>query len=83
MVISELSEDNASILDGAGRAHEWLEVENRGAAPESLAGWSLTADGVAWPFPAVSVAPAERLVVWCSGACHPLQGALCARCSPR
>jgi hypothetical protein len=69
--ISEFMADNASGLTDADGDHpDWLELENTGPAATSLDGWFLTdnaADLRQWRFPAVSLAPGARLVVFCSG----------------
>ena len=69
--IAEILADNASgLADADGDQSDWLELENAGAVPVSLDGWSLTddpADLLKWRLPAVTLAAGARLVVFCSG----------------
>ncbi len=74
-IISEFMADNVSSLDvdEDDSRQDWLEIVNVGNVSASLNGWYLT-DSASnlrkWQFPAVSpaitLAPGEYLVVWCS-----------------
>lgn len=70
-VISEFMADNASgLTDAAGRHSDWIEIHNPTAAAQDMAGWHLTdeaADKTKWTFPAVSIPPGGRLIVFASG----------------
>ncbi len=70
-VISEFMADNASgLTDGAGRHSDWIEIQNPNGATVNLAGWHLTDDAALptkWTFPAVSLPPGQRLLVFASG----------------
>ena len=58
------------LADGLGRGEDWIELVNAGEAPVSLQGMRLSDDADAWDkwrLPAVTLAPDERLLVWCSG----------------
>ena len=69
--ISEVVADNESGLqDERGQFEDWLELENCGVTQVALDGFALTKaffdDDAAWPFPpGVTLAPGERLVVFC------------------
>ncbi|MES2707050.1 MAG: lamin tail domain-containing protein [Verrucomicrobiota bacterium] len=71
VVISEFMALNENALeDDRGKASDWIELLNTGAAPVDLAGWSLTdkaSDPRAWIFPSVIMAPGGRLLVFASG----------------
>src|SRR5688572_24987630 len=69
-VISEfLAINSHGLRDADGEYSDWVEIHNQGADPVNLGGWYLT-DDVAeltrWRFPAVTVAPGGRLVVFAS-----------------
>ncbi len=70
-VISEFMADNAGgLTDGAGRNSDWIEIHNPSAAVQDMTGWHLTdnaADKTKWAFPAVSIPPGGRLIVFASG----------------
>jgi autotransporter-associated beta strand protein len=71
VVISEFQSSNgATLLDEDGDASDWIEVLNRGAESVDLAGWGLSDradDPFKWTFPALSLAPGERVLAWASG----------------
>jgi hypothetical protein len=69
--ISEFVASNVTGLkDEDGDESDWIEIHNPDASPVDLEGWSLT-DSAAleepWIFPAVTLAPGARLVVFASG----------------
>lgn len=70
-VISEFMADNASgLTDAAGRRSDWIEIHNPSAAAQDMTGWHLTdaaANKTKWTFPAVSIPPNGRLIVFASG----------------
>lgn len=70
-VISEFLADNVTGLkDEDGDEPDWIEIHNPDAAPVDLGGWALSDDpdhDEPWIFPAVTLAPGERLVVFASG----------------
>ncbi len=60
----------AGLADEDDELPDWIELHNRGAAPVSLAGWSLTDeedDPGKWVFPDVTLPANGRLVVFASG----------------
>jgi hypothetical protein len=67
--ISEILAANTSgLTDEAGDAEDWLEIRNRGPAVVELGGMFLAeslTDSQAWPLPAHSLGPGQRLLVWC------------------
>src|SRR5688572_23595730 len=69
-VISEFMASNSHRLaDADGEYSDWIEIHNPDVAAVNLNGWYLTDDAAAmtkWRFPAVSVAPGGRLVVFAS-----------------
>lgn len=71
VVISEFQSSNEStVFDEDGDASDWIELHNRGTEPVSLAGWGLSDradDPFKWTFPALTLAPGERLLAWASG----------------
>jgi CotH kinase protein/Lamin Tail Domain/Secretion system C-terminal sorting domain/Chitobiase/beta-hexosaminidase C-terminal domain len=71
VVINEGSNKNYSSIQDEDREYpDWIEIYNTGADTVQLAGYSLTdnmADPTRWVFPNVKLAPAEYLVVFCSG----------------
>lgn len=71
LVISEFQASNQfSLVDGNGNSSDWIEIENRGDAPISLEGWSLTDDRsqlAKWKFPKVELISGGILVVFASG----------------
>ena len=70
-VISEFLADNASgLIDGAGRHSDWIEIHNPAPTAQDMTGWHLSDSAVnkaKWTFPAMSIAPGGRLVVFASG----------------
>jgi hypothetical protein len=71
MIISELLADNSGGLkDFAGDSPDWIELHNRSATTVNLTGWFLTDSTnnlTRWRFPAMTVQPDARLVVFASG----------------
>lgn len=66
--ISELMLHNkASLMDGAGHFHPWIELHNTSDAEAELSGWSLTAGGDSCALPTVVLAPGEYKVVFLTG----------------
>lgn len=69
-VLSEfLADNNSGLVDEDGEHSDWIEISNPGGQSLSLLDWSLTdtiAEPGAWKFPAVSVGPGERLIVFAS-----------------
>ena len=68
--ISEFMADNAdSMTDEDGDYSDWIEIHNPDASPVNMLGWRLT-DNIAqpnkWVFPAVTLAPGGRLMVFAS-----------------
>lgn len=70
-VLTEFLADNSSgLVDEDGDRSDWIEISNPGAQPVPLGEWALTdrADGSGpWKFPAITLAPGERLIVFASG----------------
>ena len=70
-LISEFMADNAGgLTDGAGRHSDWIEINNASAVAQDMAGWHLSdnaANKKKWTFPAITIAPGGRLVVFASG----------------
>lgn len=65
-----------SELQSAGGTEDWIELYNYGTEPVSLQGWYLSDDPTSpgnSPLPAVTLQPAERLVVSTGDADCPLQ----------
>lgn len=71
VVITEFLADNDEvILDEDGDSSDFIEVYNGSANPRNLSGWALTddpGDNGKWIFPAVTLQPGERIVVFASG----------------
>ena len=71
VVITEVCPKNEGpFADADGEFSDWLELMNTGSDTVSLKGWYLSDKEDAlylWPFPDVSLAPDERLVVFASG----------------
>lgn len=69
--ISEfMADNNTGLRDEDGEFRDWVEIENTGESPVALAGYSLTDDATRprkWVFPAVTLEPNSRLVVFASG----------------
>ena len=73
VVLSEVMADNTGALrDENGELSDWIEMENRGAAPVEMGGWMLSdrrEEPDRFVFPAGTVIPAGgELVVFLSGA---------------
>lgn len=69
--INELMADNTNAVPHEGTFPDWVELHNAGAAPVSLAGWSLTdnSDPRQFVFPSgTTIAAGGYLVVWCDSA---------------
>lgn len=71
LVLSEFQASNQDTLaDQDGENSDWIEIHNPAALPANLEGWFLT-DSTnnlqKWRFPAVTVGPAEYLLVFASG----------------
>lgn len=67
VVINEVVAANASLADNYGETPDWFELENVGDAVD-IGGWTISdGDGNAWTFPAVTLDPGARLVLWASG----------------
>lgn len=68
--LTELMPSNKScLLDADGDFSDWIELCNVSEAACALGGYYLSDDGadlLKWEFPAVSLEPGERLVVFCS-----------------
>ena len=71
-VLSEFQASNVNtILDGNGRASDWIEIRNPDAESLDIGGWYLSDDSFdlrQWQFPAgTTLDPGEHLVVFASG----------------
>jgi hypothetical protein len=70
-VLSELCASNQNGLqDENGDRPDWVEIYNPDATPADLTNWYLTdnvLEKTKWRFPAVTLAPGARLVVFASG----------------
>ncbi|RYD68175.1 MAG: hypothetical protein EOP83_01330 [Verrucomicrobiaceae bacterium] len=70
-VISEFCASNQNGLeDENGDRPDWVEIHNPDATPADLTNWYLTdnsGEKTKWRFPAVTIAPGGRLVVFASG----------------
>ncbi|MFC2131563.1 CotH kinase family protein [Bacteroidota bacterium] len=70
IVINEIMSSNATILaDEDGEYPDWIELYNSGDDVINMQGWILTDDPeeYKWIFPSVNIAPAQYLIVFCSG----------------
>jgi hypothetical protein len=71
LIINEFMAINKTgIQDEDSTYPDWIEIYNGGSAPVSLAGWCLTDDPTnffKWPFPDISLAAKEYLIVFASG----------------
>lgn len=73
VIINEFLASNVStngLRDEDGELQDWIELYNRGASAVNLNGWSLTDDPTQpdmWLLPAVTLLPAQYLVVFASG----------------
>lgn len=69
--ITELAAANlAGIADEDGDHVNWIELTNFGEEPATLANWYLTdhfRKPTRWRFPDISLAPAQRIIVFASG----------------
>lgn len=70
-IITEFMASNEdTLLDGNGRASDWIEIYNPSREPVDLAGWYLTdvpTNRTKWTFPAVTLEASGYLVVFASG----------------
>ena len=68
LVINELSANNSTIaVDEDGEYDDWVELYNNSDETIALAGYHLSDDAgdlEKWPFPTVSIAPGEYLILW-------------------
>ncbi len=71
VAISEVLASNRAInFDEDGDSSDWVELENLGAEAVNLEGYAISDDSSdprRWVFPAVTIDPGERILVWCSG----------------
>ena len=71
LFITELAASSlADIPDEDGDRVDWIEITNFGTEPAPLANWCLTDNfhkPSRWRFPAVSLAPGQRILVFASG----------------
>lgn len=71
LVISEfMAKNDTTLADGDGNYSDWIELYNAGDSAVDLEGWYLSDDSLdltQWPFPALSIAAGEHLVVFASG----------------
>lgn len=78
VIISEFLAANGGVMPSPARGirdedfdpKPWVELHNTGSVAVNLLGWALSDDVGApgrWVFPARTLAPGARLVVWCSG----------------
>ena len=69
--ISEfLASNEDSLLDGNGRASDWIEIFNPNQTPFDFAGWHLTdvpSNRIKWTFPTKTIGPGGYLIVFASG----------------
>ena len=70
-VLNEVLARNVSAVTNGGRVADYLELFNASGSPFSLAGMSLSVDGLAsgqWTFPpGAAIGANSYLVVWCDG----------------
>ena len=58
------------LVDEDGQRFDWIEILNGATIPVNLSGWSLTDDQSQpekWIFPAITIGPAQYLIVFASG----------------
>ena len=71
IVVSEfMAANTTTLVDEDGDSSDWIELHNRGPVAVDLDGWTLSddrSDPRRWTFPAVTIGPGERLVVFASG----------------
>jgi hypothetical protein len=71
LVITEIVASNQEgLADEEGEAEDWIEIQNRGATPVDLGGWSLSDDpelSSLWVFPTKVLGAGQFLVVFASG----------------
>ncbi len=71
VLLAEFEASNAGhFLDEDGEASDWIELANPSPHPVNLAGWSLSDDAgnaTKWRFPARTLGPAGRMLVFASG----------------
>jgi hypothetical protein len=70
VVLNEIAADNLGSVTNGGLFPDWIEIQNRGASPTNLAGWSLSDDSNARKFvlPGTNLPAGGYLVIWCDGA---------------
>lgn len=71
VIISEFMADNKDVLlDYAGNASDWIELQNTTDQPVDLTNWSLT-DNIKkpdkWIIPAITLPPLGTIIIWASG----------------
>jgi len=70
IVINEILTANTTVnQDEDGSYQDWVELFNSGATPVDLTGYGLSDDPLLpykWVFPAVTMAPGQYLLIWCS-----------------
>lgn len=70
LVINEVVSSNGSILPAKGEFYDLAEICNRSDAPLDLSGYTFSdkrSEPLRYAFPAVTLAPGECYVVYCSG----------------
>ena len=67
--LSEFQTTNVTgIVDGDGTHQGWIEIWNPSTTTVvTLNGWQLKSEATTWTFPAVSIMPDERMIIWASG----------------
>ena len=79
VVINEfLASNSQGLADVDGDRPDWIEIQNTGAAPVNLLGWSITDDPTIpakWRFPATNLNGGGFLVVFASGKDRAVAGA--------
>lgn len=75
IVFNEVAPTNKeTYTDEDGDYPDWIELYNNGNSMVNLTGWKISDTGLPkWSFPAVELAPAERLIVFCSGKNRPAE----------
>jgi hypothetical protein len=79
VVITEfLASNSQGLADADGDRPDWIEIQNTGAGPVNLLGWTLTddpANPTKWRFPATNLNAGGFLVVFASGKDRAVAGA--------
>ena len=75
-----MAKNRATLADDRGAFPDWIELCNEGTEALDLEGWSLSdgEDKAGWRFPAISIAPGERLLVFADPDARAAEGRLCA-----